>query len=72
MSQYVKALIERDFLYLREAKTVFAGDGKCFKYEFDCSSARIPAFAAVSPNLASGPKYSAVSLRSSLSYKPCL
>lgn len=34
---------------------VLIGEGKPFKYEFDWSKARIPAFAAVSPNLATGP-----------------
>jgi hypothetical protein len=41
--------------YQREAKIVLIGEGKFFKYEFDCSKARIPAFAAVSPNLETGP-----------------
>jgi hypothetical protein len=31
------------------------GDGKFFRYEFDWSKARIPALAAVSPNLETGP-----------------
>lgn len=31
------------------------GEGKSFKYEFDWSKARIPALAAVSPNLDIGP-----------------
>jgi hypothetical protein len=34
---------------------VLIGEGKFFKYEFDWSKARIPAFAAVSPNLETGP-----------------
>jgi hypothetical protein len=42
-------------MYHREAKTVLIGEGKFFKYEFDCSKARIPALAAVSPNLETGP-----------------
>lgn len=32
------------------------GVGKSFKYEFDWSKARIPALAAVSPNLETGPE----------------
>jgi hypothetical protein len=42
--------------YQREAKIVLIGEGKFFKYEFDWSKARIPAFAAVSPNLETGPR----------------
>jgi hypothetical protein len=34
------------------------GVGKSFKYEFEWSSARIPALAAVSPNLETGPTLS--------------
>jgi hypothetical protein len=34
---------------------VWIGEGKFFKYEFDWSKASIPAFAAVSPNLETGP-----------------
>jgi hypothetical protein len=34
---------------------VLIGEGKPFKYEFDWSKARMPAFAAVSPNLETGP-----------------
>jgi hypothetical protein len=34
---------------------VLIGEGKSFKYEFDWSKARIPALAAVSPNLETGP-----------------
>lgn len=34
---------------------VFMGDGRFFKYGFDWSKARIPALAAVSPNLETGP-----------------
>ena len=41
--------------YHREAKIVLIGEGKFFKYEFDWSKARIPALAAVSPNLETGP-----------------
>jgi hypothetical protein len=41
--------------YQRETKIVLIGDGRSFKYEFDCSKARIPALAAVSPNLETGP-----------------
>lgn len=47
--------VEQIDSYQREAKIVFIGDGRCFKYEFDCSNAIIPVFAAVSPNLAAGP-----------------
>lgn len=43
-------------MYHSEAKIVFTGEGRSFKYEFDCRSARIPAFAAVSPNRETGPK----------------
>jgi hypothetical protein len=41
--------------YHKEANMVLIGEGKPFKYEFDWSKARIPAFAAVSPNLETGP-----------------
>jgi hypothetical protein len=41
--------------YHKEANMVLIGEGKSFKYEFDWSNARIPAFAAVSPNLETGP-----------------
>jgi hypothetical protein len=34
---------------------VLIGEGRSFKYEFDWSNARIPALAAVSPNLETGP-----------------
>ena len=34
---------------------VLIGEGKFFIYEFDCSKARIPALAAVSPNREIGP-----------------
>ena len=39
----------------KEAKMVLIGEGKFFMYEFDCSRARMPALAAVSPNLETGP-----------------
>jgi hypothetical protein len=39
---------------------VLIGEGKSFKYEFDWSKARIPAFAAVSPNLETGPTQSSL------------
>jgi hypothetical protein len=42
-------------MYHRDAKIVLIGEGKSFKYEFDWSKARIPALAAVSPNLETGP-----------------
>lgn len=41
--------------YHNDAKMVLTGGGRFFKYEFDWSRARIPAFAAVSPNLETGP-----------------
>jgi len=39
----------------RDANMVLMGEGRNFKYEFDWSSAKIPALAAVSPNLDTGP-----------------
>lgn len=42
-----------------DAKTVLIGDGKPARYPFELSNAKIPAFAAVSPNLATGPWTSA-------------
>lgn len=41
--------------YHRAAKIVCIGEGKSFRYELDLSKARIPALAAVSPNLDIGP-----------------
>ena len=41
--------------YHRDAKMVLMGEGRSLRYEFDCSKARIPALAAVSPNLETGP-----------------
>jgi len=41
--------------YHKDTKMVLIGEGRSFKYEFDWSRARIPALAAVSPNLATGP-----------------
>lgn len=41
--------------YQREAKIVLMGEGNLLKYGFDWSNASIPALAAVSPNLATGP-----------------
>lgn len=43
--------------YHKEAKMVLIGEGRFFKYGFDWSKARIPALAAVSPNLESGPRH---------------
>ena len=44
--------------YHRDANIVWIGVGKSFKYEFEWSNARIPALAAVSPNLETGPRLS--------------
>lgn len=38
-----------------DAKTVLMGEGSRFRYGLEWSNARIPAFAAVSPNLETGP-----------------
>lgn len=45
----------QELYYHRDAKIVLMGDGRVFKYGFDWSRARMPALAAVSPNLETGP-----------------
>jgi hypothetical protein len=40
---------------VREVKAVFTGVGRFLIYELDCSNAKIPTFAAVSPNRETGP-----------------
>lgn len=41
--------------YHRETKMVWISDGRFLRYEFECSSAKMPALAAVSPNRETGP-----------------
>lgn len=55
------SVLEHSIVILRqkpnliEANTVLKRTGMSLRYELDCRSASIPAFAAVSPNLETGP-----------------
>lgn len=55
MNRILEEVERGTWTYHREAKMVLMGEGRSFRNEFDCSRARIPTLAAVSPNLETGP-----------------